>query len=91
MVSCSLLLACYLGAFPLFSIAGKFVMECCKVLVCEGWGVNSRYFRNHFEPRICFMMARDYKQSIRSPMCSLCMMGFLVRLRQAGKITDLVW
>lgn len=86
-LSCSLLLAHRLGAFQLFAIADKFVMECWEVLVCEGWGMDSRYFRNHFEPGTCFMIACDYKESIQPPRWSLCLMGFLLRLLQAGKIT----
>lgn len=64
-------------------------MECWEVLVCEGWVMDSRYFRTHFEPRICFRIAWDYKESFQSPRWSLCLMGFLLRLLQAGKITHL--
>lgn len=63
-VTCCLLLIRYLGAFQLFAIAEKFVTECWEVLVCEGWGMDCRYFRNHFERRICFVIACDYKVSI---------------------------
>lgn len=57
--------------------------------MCEGWDRDSRYFRNHFEPRICFMISWDYEESIWSPGWCLHLMGLLLRLLQAGKITHL--
>lgn len=42
-------------------------------------GTGTRYFRNHFEPKICFMIAWNYEESIWSPGWSVHLMGLLLR------------